>query len=289
MENQNKQQKSSNRMAIIGLVGTILTVCGGISGALIGGVTTIYKIQREAQQIAIAAPASEQPLTIDTKKITVTSAEASSLDNLKYIVSQDLGFVMAQPGTSWKERGQITYLDLFLEDATNLSPLILFSTWVKDAWNDQPVRQIRYADPVMVQFIPGSTENGIQVDPTKLHNDTIAFYSQFTVLALSKGVAEPDFTLYGLALAWGGLHQGGVNELIANPDSQYVFEQVSWALKGVKVNGQQTDLTLQRWALFAESSERFFIVELQYVPATGQSMQVWDDLQAYMNDFQVIR
>ena len=74
-----------------------------------------------------------------------------------------------------------------------------------------------------------------------------------------------------------------------HPDSQYVFEQVSWALKGVKVNGQQTDLTLQRWALFAESSNRFYIVELQYVPATGQSMQVWDDLQAYMNDFQVIR
>jgi hypothetical protein len=289
MENENKQQKSSNRMAIIGLVGTILTVCGGISGALIGGVTTIYKIQREAQQIAIAAPASEQPLTIDTKKITVTSAEASSLDTLKYIVSQDLGFVMAQPGTSWKDRRQMTYLDLFLEDATNLSPLILFSTWVKDAWNDQPVRQIRYANPVMVQFIAGSTENGIQVDPTKLHNDTIAFYSQFTVLALSRVVAEPDFTLYGLALAWGGLHQGGVNELIANPDSQYVFEQVSWALKGVKVNGQQTDLTLQRWALFAESSDRFYIVELQYVPATGQSMQVWDDLQAYMDAFQVIR
>jgi hypothetical protein len=289
MENENKQQKPSNRVAIIGLVVTILTVCGGISGALIGGVTTIYKIQREAQQIAIAAPASEQPLKIDTKKITVTSAEASSLDSLKYIVSEDLGFVMAQPETSWKDRGQMTYLDLFLEDATNLSPLILFSAWVKDAWDDQPVRQIRYADPVMVQFIPGSTENGIQVDPTKLNSDTIAFYSQFTVLALSKGVAEPDFTLYGLALAWGGLHQGGVNELIANPDSQYVFEQVSWALKGVKVNGQQTDLTLQRWALFAESSNRFYIVELQYVPATGQSMQVWDDLQAYMNDFQVIR
>ena len=37
MDNENKQQKSSNRLAIIGLVGTILTVCGGISGALIGG------------------------------------------------------------------------------------------------------------------------------------------------------------------------------------------------------------------------------------------------------------
>jgi hypothetical protein len=288
MENENKQQKSSIRLAIIGLVGTILTVCGGISGALIGGITTIYKIQKEAQHIAIAAPASEQPLTFDTNKITINSAEASTLDPLKYIVSQDLGYVMAQPGTGWKDSGQMAYQDLFLEQATNLSPLIFFSAWIKDAWDSQPVRQIRYAEPVMVQFLSGSTENGISVDPTKLQNDTIAFYSQITTLALSKAVAEPDFTLYGLALAWGSLHQGGVNELIANPDSQYVFEQVSWALKGVRENGQQTDLTLQRWALFAESSERFYIVELQYVPAAGQSMQVWDDLQAYMNAFQVI-
>jgi hypothetical protein len=182
----------------------------------------------------------------------------------------------------------MTYQDLFLEEATNLSPLIFFSTWVKDAWDNQPVRQDRYNEPVMVQFLNGSTENGVQVDPTKLNNDTITFYSQITTLALSKAVAGQDFTLYGLALAWGGLHQGGVNELVANPDSQYVFEQVSWALKGVRVNGQQTDLTLQRWALFAESSDRFYIVELQYVPAPGQSMQVWDDLQAYMNAFRVI-
>ncbi len=288
MESEIKQQKSSNRVAIIGLVGTILTVCGGISGALIGGVTTIYKIQRDAQQIGLAAPASDQPLTVDTNKITITSSEADVLDPSKFIVLQDLGFVMAQPGTGWKDRGQMKYQDLFLEQATNLSPLIFFSTWVKDAWDDQPVRQLRYNEPVMVEFLNGSTENGVPVDPTKLQNDTIAFFSQITTLALSKEVAGQDFTLYGLALAWGNLHQGGVNELVANPDSQYVFEQVSWALKNVKVDGQQTDMTLQRWALFSEGPDQFYIVELQFVPATGQSAQVWDDLQAYMSAFRVI-
>lgn len=289
MVNEKKQQKSSSRVAIIGLVGTIMTVCAGISGALIGGVTTIYKIQREAQQIAISAPQSDIPLTVDTHKITVSSPEASTLDPSKYLVLQDLGFVTAQPGTGWRDGGQMTYMDLFLEQATNLSPLILFSTWINDAWDNQPVRQIRYSEPVIVQFITGSTENGIPVDPTQLHNDTIAFYSEITTLVLSKTVAGKDFSLYGLALAWGSLHQGGVNELVANPNSQYVFEQVSWGLKGVPVNGQQTDLTLQRWALFAESSKRYYIIELQYVPAIGQSMQVWDDLQAYMDAFRVIR
>ncbi|HEY5270297.1 MAG TPA: hypothetical protein VII97_08165 [Anaerolineales bacterium] len=288
MDSKKKQQKSSRQAAIFGLVGTILTVCGGLSGALIGGIATIYKIEREAQQMAIAAPQSDRPLTVDTHQITISSSEAAKLDPSKYLVFQDLGFVMSQPKTGWSDGGQMRYLDLFLEEGTNLSPLILFSTWIKDAWNDQPVRRIRYTEPVMVQFLEGSTENGVAVDPTKLKNDTIAFYSQITTLALSKAVAGPDFTLYGLALAWGSLHQGGVNELVANPDSQYVFEQVSWELKGVRVGGQQADLTLQRWGLFAESPECFYIVEVQYVPATGQSMQVWDDLQAYMDAFRVI-
>jgi hypothetical protein len=289
MENPKKQNSSSKRVAIIGLIGTIMTVCGGISGALIGGITTIYKIEREAQQIAIVAPSSNQSLAVDTKNIAIASSEAKNLNPAKFSIFQEDGFVMAQPGTGWKDEGQMMYQDLFLEQATNLSPLILFSTWVNNAWDDQPVRQIRYTQPVMVQFITGSTENGITVDPTQLHNDTIAFYSQITTLAISKTVAGKDFSLYGLALAWGSLHQGGVNELVANPDSQYVFEQVSWALKGVAIDGQKTDLILQRWALFAENSERYYIVELQYVPATDQSAQVWGDLQAYMDSFRVIQ
>ncbi len=288
MDSERKQQKSSKQAAIIGLVGAFLTVCGGISGALIGGIVTIYKIERETHQIAIAAPQSDQPLTVDTYQITISSSEAATLDPLKYLVFQDLGFVMAQPKTGWSDGGQMMYQDLFLEQGTNLSPLILFSIWIKNTWDDQPVRQIRYTEPVMVQFLEGSTENGIPVDITLLKNDTIAFYSQITTLALSKAVVGQDFTLYGLALAWGSLHQGGVNELVANPDSQYVFEQVSWELKGVRVDGKQADLTLQRWALFAESSERYYIVELQYVPATNQSIQVWDDLQAYLDAFRVI-
>ncbi len=288
MDNQKKPQTSSKRVAIIGLIGTIMTVCGGISGALIGGITTIYKIEREAQQIAIVAPSSDQSLAVDTKIIAIDSSEATTLDPTKYIVFQDDGFVMAQPGSGWKDGGQMMYQDLFLEQATNLSPLIFFSTWVDNAWDDQPVRQIRYTKPVMVQFISGSTENGFQVDPTQLHNDTIAFYSQITTLAVSKEIAGKDFSLDGLALAWGGLHQGGVNELVANPDSQYVFEQVSWGLKGVRVNGEQTDLILQRWALFAENSDRYYVVELQYVPDPGQPTKVWDDLQRYMDSFRVI-
>jgi len=288
MDNKEQQQKPSTRAAIIGLVGTILTICGGLSGALIGGLATIYKVEQVAQRLAIAAPQSDQPLTVDTRRIAISSSKVAILEPSKYLVFQDLGFVMAQPTPGWNQGRQMTYYDLFLEHGTNLSPLILFSSWIKDAWDDQPVRQIRYTEPVTVQFLEGSTENGVPVDPTQLENDTVTFYSQIIVLALDKAIAQQDFTLYGLALAWGSLHQGGVNDLVVNPDSQYVFEQVSWELKGVRVDDRQADLTLQRWALFAEGPDRYYIVEVQYVPAAGQSMQVWDDLQAYLDAFRVI-
>jgi len=289
MDSENKSQEFTKRKAIIGLVGTILTVCGGLTGALIGGLTTIYKVERQVQHIAIAAPKSDLPLSVDTYQINISPSDAIKLDPSEYLVLDNLGFITAQPQTGWSDTGQMKYVDLFQEEATNLSPMIFFYKWVKFSWDEQPVRQMRYSQPVMVQFLEGSLENGYPVDLSMLNTDTYAFYNQITTLALSKEVVEPDFNLYGLALTWGGLHQGGVNELVSNPESQYVFEQVSWELKGVSVDGKKTDLTLQRWALFTESADHYYMVEVQFVPARNQPPQVWDDLQTYINSFRVIK
>lgn len=289
MDDEKQQhEKSSNRVAIIGLIGTLLTVCGGLAGVLIGGVTTIYKTEREAQKIALAAPQGDQLLTVDTRQIAISSTDAAALDPSEYLVLTNLGFVMAQLRPGWNQVEEMLYQDLFFEERRSLSPLILFSTWVKNNWDDQPVHRIRNAEPVMVQFVEGSTENGVQVDPTQLESDTLAYHSQMTILALAKDKAQ-DFTLYELALKWGILHQGGVNNIVANRDSQYVVEQVSWALKGVRVDGREANVTLQRWALFAEGPARYYIVEVNYVPAAHQSAPVWDDLQAYLNAFRVIQ
>jgi len=287
-DEQQQHQKSSKRVAIIGLIGTLLTVCGGIAGALIGGVTTIYKTEREAQKIALAAPQSERQLTVDTRQIAINASDATALDPSEDLVLQNLGFVMALPRPGWNQVEEMLYQDLFFEEGAGLSPLIMFSTWVKNDWDDQPVYRIRNAESVMVQFIEGSSENGVQVDPTQLNSDTLGYYSQMTILALAKDKAQ-DFTLYELALKWGILHQGGVNNIVANRDSPYVVEQVSWELKSVSVEGREANLTLQRWALFAEGPARYYIVEVDYVPAASQSAPVWDDLQAYLDAFRVIQ
>jgi hypothetical protein len=188
-DNKGLQKKPSSQAAIIGLVGTILTVCGGITGALLGGITTIYKIEQKVQNLSIAAPQSNQPLAIDTHQITISSAEVTKLDPSKYLAFPDLGFVIAQPPIGWRQGGQMTYYDLFMEQeennqGINLSPLIMFYSWIKEAWDDQPVRQMRYTDPVIVQYLEGSTENDVAVDLALLEHDTVAFYNQITILLI---------------------------------------------------------------------------------------------------------
>ena len=282
-----KDEKGARRVALIGLVGTILTVCGGLGGALIGGFTTLYKMQAEAKKLAIAAPAEETALEVDTRRVDISLDEAQGLNPDDWLVYPDLGFVMAQPGEGWALQ-ELMYEDLFYEQATNLSPLILFYELVGYDWDGQEVRRLRQVRPLMVEFVEGSRENGVVVDPAALAAQEYSFYNQVTILRLDKEAAY-GWTLYNLALSWGGFHQGGVNSIVSDPDSRYVFEQVTWQLEDVRVDGRLTNLDLERWGLFAEGEQAFYIVEVQYVPDPGGSVRTWDDLQAYLSAFRVIR
>jgi hypothetical protein len=114
-------------VAIIGLIGTILTVCGGLTGPLLGAATTFYKVRQDTQRLAIASPLNDQPLQVNTRQIDISSSKVSKLDPNKVSVYQDMGFVIALPLSGWEETNKKTFADLFLEQATNLSPLILLA------------------------------------------------------------------------------------------------------------------------------------------------------------------
>jgi len=223
--------------ALIGLIGSVLTVIGGLCGATVASITTIYELERQNQHIALAAPTGGQSLSIDTGSIFISRQDASALDPSTYYVDFEHGFVLHRPLSGWDALEEMTVEEQLAKENVTCQavcdqpvfriryrePIEIESDRQTD---DQPVHRIRNAEPVMVQFIEGSTENGIQVDPTQLESDTLAYYSQMTILALTKDKAQ-DFTLYELALKWGILHQGGVNNIVANRDSQYVVEQVS--------------------------------------------------------------
>jgi hypothetical protein len=292
---QNKEKGASDavRKAIIGLVGTLLTVCCGLTGALISAGVTIYQVEREAQQVALPAPGSDQTLTIDTRQIAIDPDEAARLISDDYVVDTDLGFAMARPRAGWNQMEETTYYDLIF-DETAISPLVYFFNLAGDTWDNQPLRRIRYAAPVEIQYQETSTENGIPVNLETLRSltgdDTLTVYSQITLLVIDKQVAA-DITLATIALTWGPdrLYGGGVNRIVANRESPCILMQATSQLENVRVNGQKTELSIERWALFAEGPQHYYVVELNHIPAPGQGLQAWEDLQAYLGAFRVIQ
>jgi hypothetical protein len=291
------EKKNSGVMlkAVIGLVGTVLTVCGGLTTATIGAAVTIYQVERGRDQVNLVPSESDSPLIVDTQRIAVDRREAVQLDPDEYNVISDLDFALAQPRAGWGQLEEMTYYDLFMgEREEAVSPLVLFSMRVGSTWDEQPVRRMRYAEPILVQFQEETGENGVPVDLDLMRDlkgtDTLSYYSQIMVLAIDKEVAA-DYTLAGIALAWGPIPQygGGLNRVVASEESDYIFMQATTRLEKVRLDGQETDLAMERWALFAEGPQYYYLLEIDYVPEGSQSTQVQEDLQAYLASFRVIR
>lgn len=59
-------------------------------------------------------------------------------------------------------------------------------------------------------------------------------------------------------------------------------------LGNVLIDGHETNLSTERWALF-EGPQHYYALELNYVPAPGQSLQVRGGLQTYLDAFRIIR
>lgn len=294
-EQDDAEKKSSDTLkkAILGFIGVLLTACGGLTGALISAGVTVYQVERESQRVALPAPGGDQALTVDTSQIAIDRDDASRLASDEYFVDTDLGLAIPQPRTGWSEIEETTFYNLVLDDAA-ATPLIYFFGLADSAWDEQPVYRIRYSQPVEIQYQENSTENDIPINVETLRNligsDTLAHYSQATILILDKQVTT-GIPLASIALTWGPdpTYGGGANHIVAYRDSQYILIQATSTLKNVRIDGYETNLSTERWALFAEGSHHYYVVELNYVPAAGQSLQVWEDLQAYLAGFRVIQ
>ena len=276
------QTTATMRSAVLGIVGALLTVCGGLAGAAISVALTIYQVERGRDTVAVSAPGGEQPLTVDVREIGISYLEAMGLDAGAYFVAPELGFVVAQPRQGWGSVEETTYGALFLERGA----------YSGSTWDQQPVRRIRYGEAIEVQCGDGARVNDIVLDCEMLEQaygaDTFRYSNEISILSLDKQTAA-GYTLAGVALEWGLTQRGGLNRIIANEGADSMVMQASWHLQNVVVDGQQGDLGMERWALVAEGPQRYYVVEVTYFALPGQSVQVWEDLQAYMQSFRVIQ
>jgi hypothetical protein len=284
-----ERKSAGTQAALIGLLGTLLASCSGCFGAALSAVVAVYAVGREQQHVALAAPESRQVLSINTGDIFISRQEAAALDPETYFVDLDRGLAIRRPASDWNQLEEMT----LGEQITELGGQCL-------SLCDQPVYRIRYGQPIEIQSDRQVLVNGRPISEQRLNileqlygppPWTVPYYSQVIVNVFERSATEqaglhklPDLVL--LITAFSNMR---VNRLIAEEGSDFVVLQTSGTYENVRLAGEPATFTLEDWILLAEAENAYYSVEIAYTPQSGQSLQVWDDLQAYMDSFRVIR
>ncbi|NLE46079.1 MAG: hypothetical protein GX620_15275 [Chloroflexi bacterium] len=288
---EGKDRSNAVRLAIIGLLGTLLTVCGGVGGALISGAVTVYQLERKMQQVSVDSAESEEALSIDTGGIFITRQEAAALDPAAYYVDLDRGLALYRPLRGWGDLEQLTLADQLAETGNVVSD---------DELGGQVVYRMRYGDPIEVELDRQSTINGHPMgEDMVLALDalygsapwTVPYHTQIIVNVFDRDV-ESQLGIHNLpqAMLWTMRYSSSrLHRLIAPAASDFIVVQGASTFGDVRIDGRTRTIAVEDWFLFAETDESYFVVEIVYTPQSGQSLQVWDDLQAYMDSFRVIR
>jgi len=207
--------------AVIGLVGTLLTVCGGLVGAIVSGGVTIYRVERQMQQVDVGSSQGGQQLTIDTGTIFISRQEAAALDPELYFVDMEEGWAIQRPLPGWGELEQLTVGEQMAEDDIEIPP---------SALADQPVYRMRYGQPLEIQSDAQTLANGEPM-PTEMIEALEAlygpppwnkeYYSQVIVNVFDKSIEEEIgvHNLAGLVMGTTRFLNARVNRLIAEEEA----------------------------------------------------------------------
>jgi hypothetical protein len=277
------------RTALIGLLGTFLTVCGGLSGALVTSAVTVYQVQRQNQKVTLTSPQGGQTLKVDTGSIFINRQEAAGLDPDTYYVNLEKAFILHRPLPGWDAMQEMTVQEQLAEEN---------ATCVTNC--DQPVYRIRYGEPIEFESDRSTTVNGHPVPDEiltlieKLHGPPpwkLPYYSQMVLNVYDKSQLQAlgIRTLPDMILQIASFSTGQVDRVVAQENSHFAILQLSSTYAGIRLGGVAATITTNHWILFAEADKAFYSVEITYTPQSGQPVQVWDDLQMYIDQFRVIQ
>jgi hypothetical protein len=165
---------------------------------------------------------------------------------------------------------------------------------------DQPVFRIRYGEPLEIESDRETTVNGHLIPDEMLKmSETLygpppwklPYYSQMILNVFEKREVEKlgIHSLPDMILLMTRYSVGRINRVIAQADSHFAIVQLSSTYGGIRVDGEPVSMTFDNWLLFAEGDKAFYTVEIRYTPQSGQPLQVWDDLQLYIDQFRVIQ
>jgi hypothetical protein len=284
-----EENKSTGlRTALIGLIGTILTACGGISGALLTSAVTVYQVQQQNQQVSMPASAGGETLSVDTGNIFITRQKAAALDPTTYYRNLEQAFIIHRPLPGWDNMEEMTVQEQLAEQNVTCVAVC-----------DQPVYRIRYGEPIEIEsdrnttvnghLIPGDFLNAIE----KLYGSPpwkLPYYSEMILNIFDKSEVQKlgIHTLPDMILLSTRYSSGRINKVVARAGTHFAIVQLSSAYEGIRVDGDPAKMTIDNWFLLAEADTEYYTIEIRYTPQSGQPLQVWDDLQLYIDQFRVI-
>lgn len=284
-----EENKSTGlRTALIGLIGTILTACGGISGALLTSAVTVYQVQRQNQQVSLPASEGGETLSVDTGNIFISRQKAAALDPTTYYRNLEQAFILHRPLPGWDNMEEMTVQEQLAEQNVTCVAVC-----------DQPVYRIRYGEPIEIEsdrnttvnghLIPGDFLNAIE----KLYGSPpwkLPYYSEMILNIFDKSEVQKlgIHTLPDMILLSTRYSSGRINKVVARAGTHFAIVQLSSAYEGIRVDGNPAKMTIDNWFLLAEADTEYYTIEIRYTPQSGQPLQVWDDLQLYIDQFRVI-
>jgi hypothetical protein len=250
---------------------------------------TIYQVQRQNQKVALTAPDGGQTLRVDTGTIFITRQEAAGLDPDTYYVNLEQAFILHRPLPGWDAMEEMTVQEQLTEDNVTCQAVC-----------DQPVFRVRYGEPIEVESDRGITVNGHLIPDELLDLSErlygpppwkLPYYNQMVLNIFYKSEVQElgIHTLPDIILLMARFSAGQVNRVVAQEGSHFAIVQRSSTYEGIRVGGESATMTIDNWLLFAEADNAFYTVEIRYTPQSGQPLQVWDDLQMYIDQFRVIQ
>ena len=285
-----EENKSAGfRTAMIGLVGTILTACGGITGAILTSAVTVYQVQRQNQQVSLPASEGGETLSVDTGSIFITRQKAAALDPSTYYGNLEQAFILHRPLPGWDDMEEMTVQEQLSEQNVTCVAVC-----------DQPVYRIRYGEPIEIESDRNTTVNGHLIPENflnaieKLYGSPpwkLPYYSEMILNIFDKSEVQKlgIHTLPDMILLSTRYSSGRINKVVARADSHFAIVQLSSAYEGIRVDGNPAKMTIDNWFLLAEADKEYYTIEIRYTPQSGQPLQVWDDLQYYIDQFRVIQ
>jgi len=303
----------------VGLAAFALALCAAV------GVVSIITRAREREGLKSEIGVGRE---IRVEHLTTSAATAQSTDPATHYIDSAHGFLFSRPKSdAWGQPESISGMSKIVPARMEVSPEILHEIlrqmsqlpfgkmlieqslirlrtghvlkveFTGESTTDPVEAVIEQLRPALIEQNPGASSENIEAELVKTRISLVRgdgdvrsmqFSNEFCVTWLDKSLLPVNFTptLARIFLQIAMPFVAMAVDLRRHEKS--ITLTMRSDLRKVLVNGQKTDLSIERWLLLTERKDYFYMVEIAFSPQTQDSLAVWEDLRAMIDSFRLI-